>query len=165
MQRDYILRLIEQVGQLLSRAVGQRTRLSPHEALQSIMAAFERLFGMEAVQIFRFTPDQHIEMLAEDETAEGAQHKILMYAALNEEAGRCYITLEQPELAQQSFLNALRLSLKAQLQYPGAELPDFAPPPSRLLEELKDVPLDTETSALLARAGYKSDAAESEPLF
>ena len=164
MQRDYILRLIEQVGQLLSRAVGQRTRLSPQEALQSIMAAFERLFGMEAVQIFQLTPDQHIEMLAEGETEEGAQHKILMYAALNEEAGRCYVALRQPKLAQQSFLNALRLSLKAQLQYPGAELPDFAPQPNRLLEELKDTPLDADTSAMLARAGYNSDAAQSKPL-
>ncbi len=128
------------------------------------MAAFERLFGMEAVQIFQFTPDQHIEMLAEGETEEGAQHKILMYAALNEEAGRCYVTLEQPQLAKQSFLNALRLSLRAQLQYPAAELPDFAPHPGRLLEELKDTPLDAETFALLGRAGYKSDAAKSEPL-
>ena len=160
MQRDYFLRLIEQVAQLLARAIKQRDTSSPHEALQSIMAAFERLFAMEAVRIFQFTPDQHVVMLAEGETDEGAQHKILMYAALNEEAGRCYLNLGQPKLAQQSFLNALRLSLKAQLQYPAAELPPFAPRPDRLLEQLKDGPLDADTTAMLATAGIplRSDA-------
>lgn len=155
MQRDYILRLIEQVAQLLSRVIRQRETNAPHEALQSIMAACERLFGMEAVQIFQFTPDQHLAMLAEGEEPEGAHDKILMYAALNEQAGHCYLTLGQPKRAQQSFANALRLSLKAQRQFPGFEAPRFAPHPQELLRLLGDSPLDEETTASIAIAGLK----------
>jgi hypothetical protein len=155
MQRDYILRLIEQVGQLLSRVVRQRDGNVPQEALQSIMAACERLFGLEAVQIFQFTPDQHVVMLAEGEEPEAAHDKILMYAQLNQQAGLCYASLGQPKLARQSFINALRLSLKARQQYPGFDSPTFAPEPAELLRLLGDTPLDPETTELIVAAGLK----------
>ncbi len=151
-QRDYLLRLIEQAAQLLARAVQQREQRAPQEALQSVMAACERLFGMEAVQLFQFTPDQHVLMLAERETDDVARNKIFMYAALTAEAGRCYEMLGQPRLAQLSFLNALRVGLKARLQYPADALPDYAPRTPDLLARLRDTTLDVETTALLAAA-------------
>lgn len=153
MQRDYILRLIEQVGQFLSRVIQQREASAPQAALQSIMAACERLFGMEAVQIFQFTPDQHAAMLADGEEPQTAHDKILMYAALNEQAGHCYVSLGQPALARQSFLNALRLSLKAQQQFPGFASPHYAPDPSTLLRQISATPLDDDTARMVAAAG------------
>jgi hypothetical protein len=148
--RDYLLRLIEQVAQLLARAVHQRKASSPQESLQSIMAACERLFGLEAVQIFQFTPDQHMAMLTEGETPGNARNKILIYAALNLEAGRNYTALGQPQLAQQTFLNALRLTLRARSQYPADLWPDYAPNIAELLKLLGDTPLDSDTATLLA---------------
>lgn len=148
--RDYLLRLIEQVGMLLSRAVGQRKQNTPQEALQSVMAACERLFGMEAVQLFQFTPDQHVPMLADGETDESARDKILMYAALTAEAGRCYLTLSQPDLARGSFLTALRLTLKARTRFPSDALPEYAPRVPDLLAQLGEAPLDPNTAELLA---------------
>jgi hypothetical protein len=150
--RDYILRLIEQVGQLLRRVVEQRERNSPQEALQSVMAGCERLFGMEAVQIFQFTPDQHFQMLAEGGDPDDARDKILLYAALNAEAGRCYSTLGQPKLAQQTFLIALRSTLKARSQFTAEGWPEFAPQINELLTLLGDTALDPETTGLLAAA-------------
>jgi hypothetical protein len=149
-QRDYLLRLIEQVGQLLRRSIHQRERHSPQEALQSIMAACERLFGMEAVQLFQFTPDQHFAILANDDTVDSARDKILIYASLNAEAGHCYTALGQPKLAHQSFVNALRLTLKARQQFPSDGWPDFAPDVTALLKLLGDTPLDSDTAALIA---------------
>lgn len=150
--RDYLLRIIEQVGQLLRRVVQQREQNAPQEALQSVMAACERLFGMEAVQLFQFTPDQHVLMLAENEPPENARDKILMYAALLTEAGRAYRTLEQPHLAQQTFLTALRLTLKARRDYTGDAWPSYAPAANDLLLLLGDTPIDEDTAALLADA-------------
>lgn len=150
--RDYILRLIEQVGQLLRRVVQQRERNSPQEALQSVMAGCERLFGMEAVQLFQFTPDQHFQMLADSADPDEARDKILLYAALNAEAGRCYTTLGQPKLAQQTFLIALRSTLKARTQFAPESWPDFAPKANELLSLLGDTVLDPETTELLAAA-------------
>ncbi len=148
--RDYLLRLIEQVGQLLSRAVQQRQNHAPQESLQSVMAACERLFGLPAVEVFQHTPDQHIRMLADGETPEIARDKILMYAALNAEAGRCYAELGNPPFAHQSYYNALRLTLRARRDYPADRWPPFAPNVTDLLTLLGDTPLDDDTAALLA---------------
>src|SRR5687768_17415972 len=131
--RDYILRLVEQVGQLLARVINQRKSHAPQEALQSVMAACERLFGLPAVEIFHHTPDQHVRMLAEGETPENARDKILMYAALTMEAGRCYIEAGNPPFAQQSFYNALRLTLRARRDFPADSRPAFAPNVQELL--------------------------------
>ena len=150
--RDYLLRLIEQVGQLLARVIEQRQNHAPQEALQSVMAACERLFGLSAVEVFQHTPDQHIRMLADGETPETARDKILMYAALNAEAGRCYAELSNPPFAQQSFHNALRLTLRARRDYPADRWPSFAPKIDDLLLLLGDTPLDEDTATLLASA-------------
>lgn len=148
--RDYLLRLIEQVGQLLARVIEQRQNRAPHEALQSVMAACERLFGLAAVEVFQHTPDQHVRMLADGEPPETARDKILMYAALTAEAGRCYAELGNPPFAQQSFYNALRLTLRARRDYPAERWPSFAPNVDDLLLRLADTPLDHDTAALLA---------------
>ena len=150
MQRDYILRLIEQVAQLLARAIRQRESTSPQESLQSVMAGCERLFGMEAIRLFQFTPEQHVAMLVEGEDEDTAFQKILIYAALNEEAGRCYHQLGKSTAARNSFVNALRLVLKARQLFPDLTPPAFAPKAEALLSRLADQPLDSDTAALLA---------------
>jgi hypothetical protein len=169
-QRDYLLRLIEQAGLLLRRMVEQRERNSPHEALQSLMAACERLFGMDAVELFRFTPDQHFQMLAETETPENARDKILIYAALNTEAANSFELLHQLDRARQCRINALRLVIRARLTFPVDGWPEFAPSITDLLDQLGDAPLDDDTAALIASAGVaartsekRSPAGSSEP--
>jgi hypothetical protein len=157
-RRDYILRIIDEVGVLLRRVLQQRSSGRPGEALQSVVAACERLFQLEAAQLFQFTPDQHLVMLAEGEPPDIARDKILLYAALNEEAGRCYRALGNAALSRQSFLNALRLTLKAQPTCPGLGLPAFAPDPATLLQLLDGAPLDADTAALIAAAGLTAHA-------
>lgn len=148
-QRDYILRLIDQVGLLLRRAIEQRERHSPQEALQSVMAACERLFGLDAAELFRFTPDQHFVMLTQD-GADDAREKVLIYAALCAEAARAFRQLNQPAHARQSFINSLRLVAQARLAFPAEGWPDYAPRAADLLAELVPEPLDADTTALLA---------------
>ena len=151
-RRDYILRIIDEVGLLLTRVLQQRMIGRPAEALQSVVAACERLFQLEAVRLFQFTPDQHFTMLAEGEPPDIARDKVLLYAALNEQAGRCYRALGNPALSRQSFLNALRLTLQARQAYPAENEPAYAPVPAELLEELNGAPLDADTQALIAAA-------------
>lgn len=152
-RRDYILRIIDEVGLLLRQTLQRRSSGHPAEALQSVVAACERLFQLEATQLFQFTPDEHIAMLSDGEAPDIARDKIFLYAALSEEAGRSYRALGNVALAQQSFLNALRLALRAQAMCPGLGLPAFAPDPAALLQLLGAAPLDADTTALLAAAG------------
>jgi hypothetical protein len=157
-RRDYILRIIDEVALLLRRVLQQRNAGRPDEALQSMVAACERLFQLEAAQLFQYSPDQHVVMLANGEPPDIARDKILLYAALNEEAGRCYRALGNAALSHQSFLNALRLTLKAQQTCSGLGLPAFASDPAALLQLLGGAPLNADTAALVAAAGLAPQA-------
>jgi hypothetical protein len=157
-RRDYLLRIIDEVGLLLRRVLQQRSAGRPDEALQSVVAACERLFQLEAAQLFQFTPDQQFTMLTDGEPSDIARDKVLLYAALNEEAGRCYRALRNTALSHQSFLNALRLALKAQQIGPGLGQPAYAPDPGVLLQLLGTAPLDADTAGLVAAAGLTPHA-------
>ena len=149
-RRDYILRILDEVGLLLSRVLSKRVDGSHAEALQTVVTACERLFQMEAARLFQFTPDQHFLMLAEGEPPEIARDKVLLYAALSAEAGRCYRALGNAPLARQSLINALRLAAKARQSYAAAGWPAFAPNVDELLGALDGAPLDADTAKLLA---------------
>ena len=149
--------MIDEVTQFLARAVFHRKGGGEQDALHSIVQACERLFGLEADRLFQFTPDQHFLMLTEGEAPENARAKVLIFAALNAEAGRNYAALRKPDLARVSFLNALRFTLRARLSFPTDALPAYAPQVAELLELLRDQPLDAETAGLLASTGASPD--------
>jgi hypothetical protein len=160
-RRDYILTIIEQVGQMLAQLIAKRRNdhgadhqqtMIPAEALQSVVHGCERLFGMEAAQLFQFTPEQHVLMLAEGEAPENARAKILLYAALCAEAGHAYTALGKPAMARHSLINALRLTLRAKQIYGVQELPVFTLETPDLVALLKDAPLDAETAELMKSA-------------
>jgi hypothetical protein len=149
-RRDYILSMIEQAARLLAQVVFRREAGQNQEALQAVVMACERLFGLEGDRLFSFTPEQHWAMLTEGMQPEEARDRVLLYAALNAEAGRIYATLGNRPAARGSSINALRLTLKAQAEFPQAGLPDFTPKVAELLTALQDEPLDAETAALVA---------------
>ncbi len=150
-RRDYILRIIDEVGRLLARAIFKRRGGAPDEALQTIVQACESLFGLEADKLFQFTPDQHFAMLANGEPPDIARDKILLYAALNTEAGQVYAKLGNKALARGSFLNALRLVARVRNEFSADGWPAHAPSITVLRELLADEPLDAATLELLGR--------------
>jgi hypothetical protein len=149
-KRDYILRIIDEVGEFLARVVFQRGKNRPEEAMQSVVQAGERLFGLDADQLFQFTPDQQFAMLAEHEAPDIAGQKVRLFAALNAEAGKIYTTLGNPRMARSCFINALRFTLKAQADFPNENPPAYTPRVPDLLDALKDAPLDADTAALVS---------------
>lgn len=149
-RQDYLLRLIEELTQFLARAVFQRKAGRERQALAAIVESCERLFGLEAAELFQFTPDQHFVMLTDGEAPDNARAKVLIYAALTAEAGRNYAALGKTELARASFLSALRLTLRSREAFPtDAPPPSYAPPIPELLQPLQDQPLDAETTSWL----------------
>ncbi|GAB1488636.1 hypothetical protein MASR2M8_10820 [Opitutaceae bacterium] len=148
-RRDYLLRLIEEVSRALARITTLRSSHRELDALQSVVAACERLFGLEADKLFQLSPSHHFAMLTENELSESARERLLLYAALNQEAGLAYAALNNPTMARASFTNALRFTLLARIAYGEEDAPDFAPTVPALLEQLKDEPLDADIEELL----------------
>jgi hypothetical protein len=148
-RRDYILRIIDEVSRLLARVIFKRRSGDQEDALQVIVQACERLFALEADQLFQFTPDQHFVMLTENEPPEIGRDKVLLYASLNTEAGHIYTKLGNRTMARASFLNALRFALRARAEFPQENLPPYTPSIAVLREALADAPLDPATAGLL----------------
>jgi hypothetical protein len=151
-RRDYILRIIDEVSRLLARAIFKRRSGEQEQALQNIVQACERLFALESDKLFQFTPEQHFVMLTQDELPEIARDKVLLYAALNTEAGHIYTKAGNRTMARASFLNALRLALRARTEFPPENVPAYAPSIAVLREALADAPLDPATAELLKSA-------------
>jgi hypothetical protein len=148
-RRDYILRLIDEVSRMIARIVFKRRGGSDQEALELTVMGFERLFNLERNQLFQFTLDQQFAMLTLDEPPEIARDKVLLYAALSDQAGRTYTKMGNEQMAHATYLNALKFSLKARQFAVDAPPPDFTPKIEELLALVGDDRLDPETKALL----------------
>lgn len=149
-RRDYLLRIIDEVSRILGVIIFKRRAGADQEALETVVTGFQRLFEIDADQVFLLTPDHHYEMLTDEDSPEFARDKVLLYAALSAEAGKIYARLGNRAMARATRINALRFALRARAQFSAAGLPTFAPDVGQLLAALADEPLDPVTAALLA---------------
>jgi hypothetical protein len=149
-RRDYLLRIIDEISQMIARIVFKRRVGADQEALQIVVQGFQRLFNLPADQLFTMTPDHHFVMLTLDEPPDVARDKVLIYAALSNEAGQIYRKLGNEQMARATFTNALRFALKAQTFAVDSPPPDFAPKVGELVAALGAETLDPETKALIA---------------
>lgn len=148
-RRDYILRIIDEVSQLIARLVFKRKAGADQEALEIVVQGCERLFSMERDKLFQFTPEQHFAMLIEDEPAELARNKVLLYATLNAEAGWIYRKLGNETMAHATLNNALRFALKAREIETDAAQPDYAPVVANIVAALGRENVDPDMAARL----------------
>jgi hypothetical protein len=148
-RRDYLLRIIDEISQMIARIVFKRRVGADQEALQIVVQGFQRLFNLPADQLFTMSPDHHFVMLTLDEPPDIARDKVLLYAALSNEAGSIYRKMGNEKMAQATFTNALRFALKARTFAVAAPTPEFAPNVDELVAAVGADHLDPEIKALL----------------
>ncbi len=152
-RNDYILRIIDEVTRILARIIFKRRAGADQEALETVIEGFQRLFSLQADQIFQLTPEHHFVMLTLDEPPDIARDKVLLYAALSAEAGRIYKKLGNAQMAHATFTNALRFCLRSREFVSDIAPPELAPKPDELIAELGGPEsLDAETKSLLTEA-------------
>jgi len=135
---------------MLARVTFKRRRGDTDDtALETVIVGLQRLFGIDADQIFRLTPEQHFDLLADDESPDFGRDKVVLYAALCTEAAHIYTRQGNRAMARATFLTALRFMLKARKRFSSEGMPDYAPDIGELRRHLADEPLDAGTAALL----------------
>jgi hypothetical protein len=149
-QRDYIMGLIEQVGQFLRGITALREGGHPEMAVQAVIGSIEKLFGLSVEDVASLDIDTLFAQLTREEHASNARDKCLAFAALNNQAGLAFAEKDLPALAQPAFHLALVFSLKALTAFPRADLPAFAPDVPFLLHQLEGFELPQTTLDLLA---------------
>jgi len=116
-QRDYILRLVEQLREFLAQITRLREGGRPDDALVAIVRAQEKLFARPAAQFGALLPDAQFHMLVLGEQPEQAREKILLQADLLAETARVYEAKDQLALAQGARHYALALLRLAAVQF------------------------------------------------
>jgi len=120
-ERDYILRLVEQLREFLAQITRLRQVNRPDDALVAIVQAQEQLFARPAAQFTSLLPDAQFHMLVLGEKPGQARAKILLQSDLLAETARVYEDKDQLPLAQGARYFALEL-----LQLAAAQFPDPA---------------------------------------
>lgn len=148
-RRDYMLRIIDEITQLVARIIFKRGGGSDLEALEITVQGFERLFDLDRNQLFQFTPDQQFARLIIDEPPDIARDKVLLYSALSYEAGQTYAKMGNVRMARATYLNALTFALRSRQFATDAPVPEWAPKVENLLPLVGAENLDADTAALL----------------
>jgi len=120
-REDYILRLIEMVGEMLRQVVRLREDGRIQEALWMLIAAQEKLFGRPAEEFVSLPIDEQLRRLTINESAENSRAKRLAYASALREAGLAYQARGEGALAESAFQLALYVTLTVAIEPDAAD--------------------------------------------
>ena len=150
MRRDYILRMIEQIGQALARVqrhVSEREYPEADDALEKTLA---ELLG-PGVDVTQLSEAELLAKLTIDGPTLMVKEKTLILISLLNEAGSLRLAQGREAEGQDCWLKALNLLLTIKLQDAEFEFPEFVPKIDQLRDQLRDVELPLRTLAGLWR--------------
>jgi hypothetical protein len=147
-ERDYIMRLIAELGAVLARLVARRRAREFPEALDTIDKASKQLLGAETAILEAFSDEQLIHFFGRDPNMAPARwYAVATFldekAGVLRDMGRAPQTRDLEAKALSLLLESLRLE-EAQVQ------PDHTERIDRLLERLAGVELTAEVEAKVA---------------
>ena len=155
-RRDYILRMIEELSQILARTRQQIAARRFGEAREELDEVFEELTGADAEAVGKLSETELMAKLTLDGPTLVLREKTLILIALLQEAGQLHIAQGRESEGQACWLKALNLLLTLKLQDADLEFPEFVPKIDFLRDELRDTTLPLETLAALWRHHERS---------
>jgi hypothetical protein len=150
LRRDYILRMIEELGQYLSRVRKQVADREYPEADAELEKAFEKLLGPDK-EVENLSETELLALLSLDGPTQMVREKALILVALLQEAGQVRVAQGRDEAGEACWLKALNLLLGLSREDVDLEFPEFVPKIDMLRDQLSDVELPLQTLAGLWR--------------
>jgi len=148
-RRDYILRMIAEFLEVLSRLRSLQTAQLWTEAAQAADQEFQRLIGLGAPALARLSPTELLARVIKAETTLAVREKTLMLATLLKEAGDIATGQGHFEEAKLYHLKGLDLLLEVLSREEVSEFPEFVPRVDAFLQALDDTDLPLTTQAML----------------
>jgi Family of unknown function (DUF6483) len=148
-RRDYIIRMIEEFFQALSRIKSLKNAQQWREADSSIEQEFGRLIGMDAKAVAQLSETELLARLVRGEPTLAVREKTLILATLLKEAGDVLAEQGRREDSRMSYLKGLHLVLDTLGRGEVFECPQFVPKVEEFVVALGESPLPLETEARL----------------
>jgi len=150
-KQDYILRMIEELGQFAAEITRLRDGGHHDAALLTVLQAQERLFARPAQEFIARPVEDQVTLLIIGDTVPNGQEKCLAYARLLTEAGITYQAKDQTALALGAYRFALTLLLLAQERLPGLDTSPSEQRIGSLIDPLPEDDLKNDVQDLLSR--------------
>ena len=148
-RRDYILRMLADFFEVLSRIRGlQNSQLWDH-ARQLTDEEFQRLVGMNGSEIAKLSETELLARIIQGETTLAVTEKTLIVATLLKEAGDIAEGQENCVGSRSHYLKGLDLLLGVLAREDTLEFPEFVPRVEGFLQGLRDGSLPLTTQAKL----------------
>jgi tetratricopeptide (TPR) repeat protein len=148
-RRDYILRIIEEFMQALSRIRTLKQGQDWRAAGAELDKEFDRLVGGGPEVVAALSETELLARLVQGESTHIVHEKTLMLVSLLKEAGDLFAAQEKTDESRASFLKGLRLLLLALAGQEAHDCPEFVPKVELFVGVLQDDALPLETEALL----------------
>jgi len=148
-RRDYILRLVEQFVQALSKIQGFKKEQQWGDAEAALDEEFQRLIKRGAEGVSALSLTELLSRLIEGEPTQAVQMKAFMLATLLQQAGDLAIAQNQMELGRSHYLKGLHLLLHTLAGGDIQDYPEFVPKVEMVVAALKTFELPIETLGTL----------------
>lgn len=148
-RRDYLLRMIEECLQALSRIKSLKRVQRWQEADSSLDAEFQKLVGAGAQAVAQLSETELLGRLMQGDSTQIVREKTFILTALLQEAGDVAAAQDRADEARACHLKALHLLLDTLARGDAAEAPEFVPKVELLQATLQGAPLPTRTQAML----------------
>jgi hypothetical protein len=148
-RRDYILRMIEEFFQALSRIKSLKGGQQWQEANWGINQEFQRLMGMDAQAVAQMSETELLARVVRGEPTLAVREKTLIVATLLKEAGDVSTEQGRKDEGRTSYLKGLHILLDMLGRGDVFECPAFVPKVEEFVAALGDSPLPLETQARL----------------
>jgi hypothetical protein len=150
-RRDYIVRMIEEMGRALAQIRALRHAGRAEAARQMADAECEKLAALGAVGIVKLSETELLARVSEGQYSHTVHLRTLAVAALLHEAAEIASGQDRVGEAREIYLKALHLLLGVSSQDDPAEFPEFVPKVEAIVTALEAQPLPVETQSLLMR--------------
>ena len=148
-RRDYILRMIEELVQVLTR-IGSLKQLHRWEdASQALAVELNRLTGNDPLALSKLSDMELLAKIVHGEPTMAVRDKTLGIARLLKEAGDVANASGKPDEARAIYLKGLHLLLHALSANDPLDVPAFVPKLDEFLIALNESPLPLPTQGML----------------
>jgi hypothetical protein len=148
-RQDYILRMIEEFIQVLSRMKSLKRGQLWGEADALVDAEFQRLINAGAQAAAQMSETELLAKLIQGEPTQVVHYKTLLLTTLLKEAGDLALAQNRPAESQACYLKGLNLLLEILARAEASEFPEFVPKVEAFVQALQDAPLPLNTEARL----------------
>lgn len=148
-QKDYIMRMIQQLASATSKILKQKEAHQYPEALETINRTFQELFGMNSALFDRLSTDSIIELLKIKNSE--VMQRCFWIADLIKEEAEIYESQKDIQMSKHKYLKSLELYLKGITYGDASSVSDYFARIKEIINKFEQHELPNKTKCNLLR--------------